>query len=200
VRYRYADHVPYAVPESLSDLTGPGDGVLVLPRSVAAPRFAVIDLGERWQVQMGYGAVMSNGDLGEVCGLVNSGLLIRMWPDLVLPRRCAQMWLARFPELGVGWDTRKYRWAEDAPGLQPAVKYRVSVAYVTTSGNTYDLTSCSAVLPAPGNLYAVGVMYGGARAQFLSCAQVPTADIPGGAWVVASLVATDSAFFAGPVS
>ena len=106
MRFRSADHVPYAVSEALSDLTGPSDGVLVLPRTVVVPRFAVIDLSERWQVQMGYGAVLQNCDLDEVCGLLNNGLLIQMWPDLVLPQRCSQMWLVRFTELGVGGDTQ----------------------------------------------------------------------------------------------
>ncbi|TFD56977.1 hypothetical protein E3T43_08620 [Cryobacterium sp. Hh7] len=83
-------------------------------------------------------------------------------------------------------------------GADPAASFDIS--YVTTSGNTYDSFTCSAVLPDPGELYNVGVMYGGAQAGFIGCAQVPTADIPGGAWVVASSIAQTSAFFAGPAS
>jgi len=83
-------------------------------------------------------------------------------------------------------------------GADPA--YSFDVAYVTAAGNTYDSTTCVVSLPEPGDLYNVGVMYGGAQAGFLGCAHVPTVDVLGGAWVVSSLVATDSAFFAGPVS
>lgn len=83
-------------------------------------------------------------------------------------------------------------------GADPAASFDIS--YVTVSGNTYDSFTCSAVLPDPGELYNVGVMYGGAQAGFVGCAQVPTADIPGGVWVVASTMARDSAFFAGPAS
>ncbi|TDW31411.1 hypothetical protein [Cryobacterium psychrophilum] len=83
-------------------------------------------------------------------------------------------------------------------GADPS--YSFDVSYVTASGNTYDGTTCLGVLPDPGELYNVGVMYGGAQAGFIGCAQVPTADIPGGAWVVSSLVAGSTAFFAGPAS
>ncbi|SDS54594.1 hypothetical protein [Microterricola viridarii] len=85
-----------------------------------------------------------------------------------------------------------------AEGADPWNSFDVS--YVTASGNTYDSVTCSVVLPAPGELHRVGLMYGGAQAEFLNCAQVPTADIPGGAWVVASMVSDSSVFFAGAAS
>lgn len=82
-----------------------------------------------------------------------------------------------------------------ANGADPWASFKIE--YVTAAGNT--ARPCAAVLPAPGSLDAVGTMYGGAEADFLGCAIVPTADIPGGTWRVGSQIdATSAAFFAGP--
>lgn len=62
----------------------------------------------------------------------------------------------------------------------------LSVTYVTASGNTAE--ECYSELPAPGDLYAVGTMYGGATAEFLACAIVAADDVSGGTWAVRSLV------------
>jgi hypothetical protein len=70
--------------------------------------------------------------------------------------------------------------------------------YVTAAGNTFGSTTCMAVLQAPGEISLLGTMYNGAQADFLACAVVPVADIPGGTWKVTSLVDSASgAFFAG---
>lgn len=49
------------------------------------------------------------------------------------------------------------------------------------------------MLPARGNVHNNGVINGGAQAEFVGSALVPTADIPGGAWVVASQMRPSSA-------
>ncbi|GAA1767961.1 hypothetical protein GCM10009747_30960 [Agromyces humatus] len=70
--------------------------------------------------------------------------------------------------------------------------------YVTAAGNSFGDTTCQAALPAPGSVYDVGTMYGGAQADFLACAVVPAADISGGTWKVTSMVdSTATVFFAG---
>lgn len=72
-----------------------------------------------------------------------------------------------------------------------------SVAYVTASGNSFDSSTCSADLPDPGPLYNIGTMFGGAQADFLACAQVPSAEIPGGTWRIYTLIGSGSVFFVG---
>jgi hypothetical protein len=88
---------------------------------------------------------------------------------------------------------------EDAPqivdGADPWASFEVS--YVTAGGNSFDERSCTAVLPAPGSLYDVGLMFGGAEADFVSCVQVPAGDIAGGTWRIASLISTDAVYFVG---
>ena len=70
--------------------------------------------------------------------------------------------------------------------------------YVTAGGNSFGSTTCSAVLPAPGDLSQLGTMYGGAQGDFLASAVVPNADIAGGTWKVSSLIdAATGAFFVG---
>lgn len=82
-----------------------------------------------------------------------------------------------------------------AGGADPWASF--AVAYVTESGNSFEGSTCIEVLPDPGELYGIGTMFGGAQADFLACAQVPSADIAGGTWRVYSLIGTASAFFAG---
>ncbi len=82
-----------------------------------------------------------------------------------------------------------------ANGADPSASYVIE--YVTVSGNTFGSQTCLASLPAPGDINSVGTMYGGAKADFLTCAVVPTGDVSGGAWKVTSIVGgTASAFFA----
>lgn len=84
-----------------------------------------------------------------------------------------------------------------AQGADPLVSF--AFEYVTAAGNSYDEFSCNQVLPAPGDLFNIGTMYGGAQASFIACASVPVADVPGGTWKVTSQVDFSStAFFAGP--
>lgn len=83
-----------------------------------------------------------------------------------------------------------------AAGFDPWASF--ALQYVTAAGNSFDDRTCTAVLPAPGALQNVGGMYGGAQADFLACAVVPVADIPGGTWRVVSLLDNTSfVFFAG---
>lgn len=90
--------------------------------------------------------------------------------------------------------------AEDIPaaaaGADPWASFKVE--YVTAGGNTFGDQTCAVVLPAPGAIHDLGMMYGGAEADFLACAAVPTADIPGGTWKVSSMIdASFNVFFVG---
>jgi hypothetical protein len=69
----------------------------------------------------------------------------------------------------------------------------MDITYVSASGNTAQ--ECLSELPAPGDLYAVGTMYGGASADFLACAIVPVDDVSGGTWAVRSVIEPDMVTF-----
>lgn len=76
-------------------------------------------------------------------------------------------------------------------GADPWASFEVD--YVTAAGNTAP--RCTSVLPGPGALQDIGMMYGGAEADFLACAIVPSADVADGAWRVGSLFDGSAVFF-----
>jgi hypothetical protein len=80
---------------------------------------------------------------------------------------------------------------QTASGADPWAS--LSVTYVTSSGNTAE--ECLSELPGPGDLYAVGTMYGGATAEFLACAIVAADEVSGGTWAVRSLIEPDLVSF-----
>lgn len=73
---------------------------------------------------------------------------------------------------------------QTAAGVDPSAS--LSFSYVTASGTSGK--DCFVQLPSPGDLYEVGIVFGGATVQFLACAEVPIADVVGGTWSVRSLV------------
>lgn len=78
-------------------------------------------------------------------------------------------------------------------GVDPSVS--LAIAYVTAAGNSFDATRC---MPPGTLLWQVGVMYPSATSTAVVCAQVPSADVAGGAWRVSSTGSPTSAmFFAG---
>lgn len=73
---------------------------------------------------------------------------------------------------------------QTSAGVDPYSSLQIS--YVTGSGKSGK--ECVVQLPAPGDLYEVGLVYGGATVEFLACAEVPVADVSGGTWAVRSLI------------
>ena len=94
------DVKPYAVPASLDDLVGPATGELILPHSVMwAPGDGRVDLDVPGGASLAYRALLSEGSLEDIHGLVNKVRLRAVWGDLLLPRRVRSLWEAAFPEL-----------------------------------------------------------------------------------------------------
>jgi hypothetical protein len=73
---------------------------------------------------------------------------------------------------------------QTASGADPWGSF--SITYVTAAGTTAG--ECMGSLPAPGDLYDVGTMYGGASVEFLACAEVAADQVAGGTWAVRSLI------------
>ncbi|WP_396136348.1 MULTISPECIES: ParB family protein [unclassified Arthrobacter] len=93
------DVIPYEIPDRFSDLRGPADGQLTLPHHVYWGPTAECDLGQPEGVIKAYQAVLREGTRKDQTELLNADLLCRVWPDLMLPVRCRQLWEGKFPNL-----------------------------------------------------------------------------------------------------
>jgi hypothetical protein len=96
----YASRIPYVVPDSLDQLTGPRTGMVEIPVSVGWGPQRVYDLGNPVDRQYLYQTVLSEAStLDQLTRLVNKDLLIELWPQLHLPRYCVRRWHTAFPQL-----------------------------------------------------------------------------------------------------
>jgi hypothetical protein len=93
------DVIPYEVPERLEDLRGPAEGVLTLPQHVYWGPKAECDLGDPEGVIKAYQAILREGARADQEELMNAGLLVRVWNELMLPVRCRNLWENKFPQL-----------------------------------------------------------------------------------------------------
>ncbi len=97
--YRFADHVPYATPGSLDELQGPTSGVVRVRPHLNTSQDPTYDLGDPGELRALYSAVVRDGSAHDQRTLLHGPTLERLWPDLVLPRRCRDVWTDRFPHL-----------------------------------------------------------------------------------------------------
>jgi hypothetical protein len=96
----YESMIPYVVPDSLDDLTGPTTGTIELPVSIDWGPDRTYDLGDPdarlWLYTRTIREASSTDQLAQ---FLNRDLLIELWPKMRLPRRCVEMWHAKFPVL-----------------------------------------------------------------------------------------------------
>lgn len=99
-RLRYVDVRPYTIPSRLAQLTGPTDGRIDLPRSLAWGPRRTFDLDDDEQRRMLYELVVQEASTdAELATYLNRSVLIEVWPRLTLPAPCRRVWQERFPEL-----------------------------------------------------------------------------------------------------
>jgi len=86
---------------------------------------------------------------------------------------------------------------DSAPeGVDPSAS--LMAAYVTPNGRSYDAMQCDALLiPEPGAMFEIGLMYPDATAEAYLCAIVPAPDVSGGSWRVGYIGGGSNVFFAG---
>jgi hypothetical protein len=97
---RYAEAKPYAVPESLSDLTGPVSGTVVLPRHIDWGPDYVYDLADESDLALLYERVIREAQTpDDLVAFLDGATLRRLWPRLIVPRPARVRWEARFEEL-----------------------------------------------------------------------------------------------------
>lgn len=100
-RLRYGDLIPYATPDSLDDLHGPTSGVIRVSSHINTAPEPTYDLDDPGDLWAGYSAIVRDGYADEQTALLDRATLLRLWPDLNLPRRCRETWTAKFAELRV---------------------------------------------------------------------------------------------------
>jgi hypothetical protein len=95
----YANIRPYAVPERLEDLAGPSGGTVVLPGWLDWSPRRSYDLSDPAALRAMYEQVIQEGREADLKAYLNADLLLRVWPELILPVRVRQGWESRFPRL-----------------------------------------------------------------------------------------------------
>lgn len=93
------DVMPYETPDRLGDLQGPAEGQITLPHHVYWGPRAECDLGQPEGVIKAYQAVLREGTRTDQTEFLNDELLCSIWPLLMLPVRCRQLWEGKFPHL-----------------------------------------------------------------------------------------------------
>lgn len=97
--YVYADHIPYATPDSLSDLRGPTSGVVTVGPHIDTSMNPVYVLRDPRRARELYSATVRDGSVVDQAQILDQGLLRRLWPQLNLPAVCKSAWERKFPEL-----------------------------------------------------------------------------------------------------
>ena len=99
----YASMIPYIVPPSLDFLTGPTTGTIELPTRLDWGPDSRYDLADIDDATTLYTKVISEAStLDDLTLFLHRDLLVRLWPRLRLPRRCAELWNRAFPQLAAG--------------------------------------------------------------------------------------------------
>jgi hypothetical protein len=97
---RYADHRPYTVPDTLTELTGPTGGVVTLPSHLDWSEQRVYKLEEPSDLGLMYERVIREAmDVDDLRRYLNGALVRRIWRRMFLPPQVRALWEARFPEL-----------------------------------------------------------------------------------------------------
>ncbi|MFD7155771.1 hypothetical protein ACFV9C_14285 [Kribbella sp. NPDC059898] len=99
----YGWMISYVVPESLDLLQGPTAGAVELPTRLDWTTNNRYDLGNRDEAIGLYNRVISEASTqADLTEFLNGDVLLALWPQLHLPRRCTALWVEAFPELAAG--------------------------------------------------------------------------------------------------
>ena len=89
------------VVDDLAALRGPTGGVVALPHRLLWRPDRTVDLDQPWQLAAMYETVLVEAVRpDELCAWLDGPTLVRLWPQLYLPRGVRRAWQERHPELG----------------------------------------------------------------------------------------------------
>ena len=97
--FSYAEIRPYAIADSLDELSGPEHGVLELQRELAWSGRRRFDLDDDYDSPAVYKIILEEGREEHFRQFLNAGLLRRNWREVMPARRVRALWESRFPEL-----------------------------------------------------------------------------------------------------
>ncbi len=97
----YAAVRPYTVPNTLDELTGPTSGVVELPGHLDWGPRRQYNLDDFSDSRLFYMRVIRESThVEDLHRFLNAQVLMRLWPELVLPPRVRALWESKFPTLG----------------------------------------------------------------------------------------------------
>jgi len=85
----------------LDVLHGPTSGTVRVSAHICTAQAPVYDIDRPARRRSFYSAVVRDGLPNEQVALLDRDMLLELWPDLNLPRRCRETWTAKFPELAL---------------------------------------------------------------------------------------------------
>jgi hypothetical protein len=96
----YEESRPYAVPDSLDELTGPTTGVLDLPLRLDWSEQSRYDLADDRQRNLMYERVIRESmRVEDLRAYLHGPTLLRVWRQLWLPHKVRALWESRFQSL-----------------------------------------------------------------------------------------------------
>jgi hypothetical protein len=90
---------PYQTPVSLDALRGPTTGRVTVGYHIDTRPNPVYDLDDPPSLPELYRSVVRDGIPADHAAILDRATLVRLWPTLIIPTRCRQVWEARFPVL-----------------------------------------------------------------------------------------------------
>lgn len=109
-RHTIADSLVYLVPDAFAGLKGPATGSVELPLHLDWGPERSYNVDDDGSCSVLYQVTLQNsGSIEEICRIVQAERLTDLWPTMILPARCRQVWETSFPEL------RAYHEAKEHP-------------------------------------------------------------------------------------
>jgi hypothetical protein len=108
-RRTIADSLVYLVPDELDDLHGPAAGTVELPLHLDWGPERTYNVDDAGSCSVLYQLTLQNsGSIEEICRIVHAGRLTALWPTMILPARCRQLWETTFPQLPAPRDAKEH--------------------------------------------------------------------------------------------
>lgn len=99
-RHTIADSLVYLVPDDLDDLHGPATGSVELSLHLDWGPERTYNVDDDGSCSVLYQLTLQNsGTIEEICSIVHPARLTALWPTMILPARCRQLWETTFPQL-----------------------------------------------------------------------------------------------------
>ncbi|WP_284990182.1 hypothetical protein [Arthrobacter sp. efr-133-TYG-120] len=99
-RHTIADSLAYLVPNAFNDLHGPAAGTVELPLHLDWGPERSYTVDDDGSCSALYQLTLQNsGSIEEICRIVHPARQTALWPTMILPSRCRQLWENTFPQL-----------------------------------------------------------------------------------------------------